>query len=153
MNKRSKLLELVLKNYGGEDRTPPSANAFIMEVLKFLNSNLDTSSDNREDFADVVGEVNAILDFFNQEGIEVYAFLKAMEKALNGNQGDFFDAVIFTKTMRELEMFSSTHGDEAVTCLDICQRIFASPTKVIRSAIEDVHATETDRQEAKEDAV
>lgn len=153
MNKRSKLLELVLKNYGGEGRTPPSANAFIMEVLKFLNSNLDTSSDNREDFADVVGEVNAILDFFNQEEIEVYAFLKAMEKALNGNQGDFFDAVIFTKTMRELEMFSSTHGDEAVTCLDICQRIFASPTKVIRSAIEDVHATETDRQEAKEDAV
>lgn len=151
MNKRSKMFELVFESYGGEDRTPPSANAFLMEVLKLLTSNIAVPFDKREDFANMVGETNGILDFFNQEEIEVFALLKAMEKAISQQESDILDTFIFTKIMRELELFSSTHDGDEITCLNFCQRLLASPTKIISSALEDVRAMETDRQETREE--
>ncbi|MGN0812257.1 MAG: AAA family ATPase [Candidatus Coproplasma sp.] len=135
MNKRSKLLEIVFERYGGEDRVPPSLNALFTEVLKLLLSGVKIGGIGLDNVVEVMEEISATSKYLKEQKIDIPTVLKGMEEAAQKDNHDFLDSMLFRKIMRELDLFSYKEEDVTVTCLDLCTRILASPTRVISSVL------------------
>lgn len=130
-DKKTKVLEILLERCKDPKTGKWSAETFICEALRFATDK--SIKDPSVEPSELESEKKNILEIAAKYKVEVVPVLGELQRYVSGQDADSGSWVALSSALRDLEF--RTAAGCSVTAAMICEKIFASPSAVISSAI------------------